>query len=69
MYPTLSVNGVDFGEDVVFGVPYPADSRSHGPAEHAEAVGPFANTTAAGLEQHKGVVVSRITFVLAALLE
>lgn len=67
--PSLPVDGVYLSEDMVFGIPYPSDSGSNSPAKHAEAVGPFATSASAGLEQHKGVVVSRVALVLTTVLE
>ena len=32
VYPSLAVDGVDFGPDVVLSVPYPSDARADGSA-------------------------------------
>jgi hypothetical protein len=42
---------VHLSPDVVLRVPYPADTGSYRAAEHAEAVGPFANTASARPQQ------------------
>jgi hypothetical protein len=69
MYPSFTVDRVDFGPDMVFGIPDPSDSCPDGSAEHAEAVGPFATSAAAGLQEHKGIVVSRVSLVSTAVVE
>ena len=63
VYPSSLVFGVNFGPDVVLGVPDPADSGADRAAKHAEAVGPFANSATAGLEQLPHIGVSGESFV------
>lgn len=49
--PSSLVFGVHFGPDVVLGVPDPADSGADRATEHAETVGPFADSASSGLQQ------------------
>lgn len=51
---------------MVLGVPDPADSRSNSSAEHGEAVGPFAASAFAGLEEDECIVVAREPLVASA---
>ena len=51
---------------MVLCVPDPADSRSDGSAEHGEAIGPFAASAFAGLEEDECIVVARESLVAAA---
>jgi hypothetical protein len=67
VHPALSVLTVYFGPDVVFTVPYPTNSAAYCTTQHAEAVGPFTNTSSSCLEKDKGVAVARETFVSLAL--
>ena len=63
VHPTLAVYTVDFGPDVVLGVPDPSHSAADCTAEHGEAVSPLANAATSGLEQNEGIVVSREALV------
>jgi hypothetical protein len=65
--PALSVLTVYFGPDVVFTVPYPTDSAADCTTQHAEAVGPFTDTSSSRLEKDESVTVAREAFVSLAL--
>jgi hypothetical protein len=67
VHPALSVLTVYFGPDVVFAVPYPTNSAADCTTQHAEAVGPFTNTSSSCLKKDKGITVARETFVSLAL--
>lgn len=67
MYPALSVLTVYLGPDVVFAVPYPADSAADCTTQHAEAVGPLTNTSSSCLKKDESVTVAREAFVSLAL--
>jgi hypothetical protein len=69
VHPPLAVERVDLRPYMVFTVPHPSYSWSNSSAKHAEAVGPFATPSSSGLEQDKSVVVTRVSFVGAALLD
>lgn len=58
VYPTLAMFAVDFGPDVVLTVPDPADAATDCATQHAEAVGPLADTALSGVQQDEGVVVA-----------
>lgn len=57
VHPSLPVDTVHLGPDVVLAVPYPAHPATDRSAKHAEAIGPFTHTTPPGLQEDKGVVV------------
>ena len=67
VHPALAVLTVYLGPDVVFAVPYPADSAADCTTQHAEAVGPLTNTSSSCLKKDKGVTVTREAFVSLAL--
>jgi hypothetical protein len=67
VYPALSVLTVYLGPDVVFAVPYPADSAADCTTQHAEAVGPLTNTSSPCLEKDESITVAREAFVSLAL--
>ena len=58
MYPSLPVDTVDFGPDVIFAIPDPSHPAANGSAKHAEAICPLAHTTAPGVKKDKSVVVA-----------
>lgn len=66
--PPLAVITPDFCPDVVFAVPYPPYPAADGATEHAEAVGPFTNSSSPRLEQHEGVVVAWEALIGPAML-
>jgi hypothetical protein len=67
VHPALSVLTVYLGPDVIFAVPYPTDSAADCTTQHAEAVGPLANTSSSCLEEDESVTVAREAFVGLAL--
>ena len=67
MYPSLAMQAVDFGPDMVFGIPDPSHPASDSAAEHTETVRPFTNTSSSCLQQDKGIVVSWESFERLAL--
>ncbi len=68
MDPSALVLRVHLSPDMVFGVPYPANTATDCAAQHAEAVGPFANTAAPSLEQSPDIAVSWESFISTAVL-
>lgn len=67
VYPALAVNRIDFRPRSVFRVPYPTDTRTHGAAEHGEAISPFSASSSFSLHQDECVVVSRKALVGATV--
>ena len=65
--PTLAVLAVYFGPDVILAVPHPAHSATNCTTQHAEAVGPFADTPSSSLEEDKGIAVTGEALVSLAL--
>lgn len=55
--PSPLVFRVHFGPDMILGIPDPTDSGPDCAAEHAKAVGPFANSASSSLQQlpHIGI--------------
>lgn len=66
MNPSSLVLRIDLCPDVVLRVPDPTHTTTDRPAEHAEAVGPFTNTTTTGLQKLPDVRVARESFKSAA---
>lgn len=64
--PSSLVLRIDLCPDVVLRVPDPTNTTTDRPTEHAEAVGPFTNTTTTGLQELPDVRVARESFKGAA---
>ena len=56
--PSLAMNTVDLCPNMILTVPDPSHSTSDSSAEHAETVGPLANSAPAGLQKYKRIVVA-----------
>lgn len=63
MNPSSLVLGVDFGPDVVFGIPHPTNSGADRATEHTEAVGPLTHSASSRLHQLPNIGVPGESFV------
>jgi hypothetical protein len=65
--PSSLVFRVHFGPDIILGIPDPTDTGSDCAAEHAKAVGPFANSATSRLQQLPHIGIPRESLVGGAI--